>query len=527
MKIKFSAASILLVALVFLTASCGNTVNRSVSKGRMGEASTVERPDFLDSAGWFPYSGPTRLDQYEDVPFPSGLGIVTVLPIGSYLLASDSIGFMHAYSEKTGILIPLGKQTVEGDPSAMTADLKQFYVADSVGAVHAFPVSDNPGVLVRERVWSAHPGMIADWILAVPGYIVCVSAGGTICILSAFDGAVQSFRDLGTPLFGKPVAAGSVLVIARVEGLVALSTPNLEFLWSGDRAPFETPVLRTVRNQLAFQDLEGTFRVLDARTGTELYSLPSAKGSIAVGDGERWYIAGPNGGIGAYRITDGVPVWTVGAAAKGGTRSTGSALSPPRIVVEADHLFVANLDELESWNSKTGELIERTKIPSPVDGLYITPGRLYCRMRDGLFRVFGAGLISPFSPDPEGSVKPDPAVSELICKRLERYAESESSIQVAWRVYIPGSVPSPDYRFTVFRYEVQESGKKGFFLSPADRDPIFVGVFDATGSERRTNVGELGVDASFEYWMDKGTWYIAFGNLRGKEASEPLFLEIR
>ncbi|HRZ90703.1 MAG TPA: hypothetical protein P5117_14570 [Spirochaetia bacterium] len=116
---------------------------------------------------------------------------------------------------------------------------------------------------------------------------------------------------------------------------------------------------------------------------------------------------------------------------------------------------------------------------------------------------------------------------QRILSQLERYAEPQTAVRLAWRVYVPEAVPSPDNRFTVFRYEVGEAGKKTFSLRPDGQDRMLVAVFDATGEERHANVGELGVDASFEYWTEAGTWYVAVGNLRGQVPEAPVFLDIR
>jgi hypothetical protein len=172
-------------------------------------------------------------------------------------------------------------------------------------------------------------------------------------------------------------------------------------------------------------------------------------------------------------------------------------------------------------------LIERDKVPGPVDGLYISLGRLVCRMRDGTLRVYGPETVPPAFVDPERAVRPEPIVAQRILSQLERYAEPQTDVRLAWRVYVPGAVPSPDVRFTVFRFEVGEAGKKMFSLRSDGQDRLLVAVFDAAGAERHANVGELGVDASFEYWTETGTWYVAAGNLRGQAPAAPVFLDIR
>lgn len=521
----------ILVAAAVLSVSCGNTGNRN-SGARDAEAS-VERPSAADSSGWFPYSGPVRLDDHSDTALGDGRGFSDVLPVGPDLLVMDSFGKISLYSAELGRVLPWNGPVLEGVTTviaaAIAADSARIYVSEENGLVHAFP---SPGGYVPttepvKPLWSLHPGMVADWILAVPDSLVCASSDGKIAVLSASDGTIQAFRDLGITLVGKPAATGSVLVAARPQGLAALGIPELEFLWSGDRAPSATTVLRTVRQLLAFQDLSGTLRMLDTRTGTELYSVSGVQGSAVACDGERWYVAGPDGSLGAFGFSDGAPVWTAGAAAEVESPGARSNRYPPRVAVDSDRVYVVHSGGLESWNSRTGELIERREAPGPVDGLYITLGRLLCRMRDGTLRTYGPKTTPAVSPDPEGAIRPDPAVTQRILSRLERYAEPEISIRLAWRVYVPGAVPSPDYRFTVFRYEVGEAGKKTFSLRSEGQDRLLVAVFDAEGLERHANVGELGVDASFEYWTEAGTWYVAVGNLRGQVPAAPVFLDIR
>lgn len=519
----------ILSAVFLLSSSCGKDGKPSRVEEGLARNAEIERPTSREYSGWFPHSGPDRLDRYAEEEPGSGLAILEMWSIDSKLLIVDGGGRLYEYSGESGRWIPAGGYPENLNAVSAAADEKQLYILDQQGLVYAFPADKVRGNRdgLSEPAWAVHPGMDSDWVLAIPGGIACASSDGKLAVLSASDGNVQAFRDIGLPLTGKPVAAGSILAIPRLSGLAALSIPNLEFLWSGDRALSDPPVLRTIQNILAYQGSEGTWHILDARTGTELYSIPTVRGSTLAVDGERWYIAGPDGAVGAFRITDGVPVWTAGAVSEGKTRGPRAALSPPRIALESGRLFVARYPELESWNSETGELIERTEVPAPVDGLFLTPGRLHCRMRGGTVRTYGSGLISSGYPDPESPIRPDPSVSDMIRNLLARYAEPESAVRLAWRAYVPDSAPSPDYRFTVFQYSVQEAGKKTFSLSPAGPDPVFIGVFDAEGSERYTNVGELGVDPSFEFWMEPGTWYIAVGSLRGRELTDSVFLEIR
>ncbi|HOX12302.1 MAG TPA: PQQ-binding-like beta-propeller repeat protein [Spirochaetia bacterium] len=521
----------ILVASAVLSLSCGGAGNRISGVGE-AEAS-VERPGAADSSGWYPYPGPVRLDERSDVALEAGPGFSDVLSIGPDLLVRDSFGRLSLYSAELGRFLPWrGPDTERGTAAivvAIAADSARIYVSQEDGFVHAFPAPSGSGPETEpvKPLWSVHPGMVSDWILAVPERLVCAASDGKIAVLSASEGTVQAFRDLGLPLVGKPVAAGSVLAAARSVGLAALGLPDLEFLWSGDRAPSNLPVLRTVRNLLAFQDHEGILRMLDARTGTELYSISGVQGSALACDGERWYVAGPDDSLGAFGFSDGTPVWTAGAAAERVSLGAGMTRYLPRLAVDSERVYVVHSGGLESWNSRTGELIERSKVPGPVDGLFIAPGRLFCRMRDGTLRAYGPESTQADLLDPQGAIRPDPAVIQRILSQLERYAEPQTAVRLAWRVYVPEAVPSPDNRFTVFRYEVGEAGKKTFSLRPDGQDRMLVAVFDATGEERHANVGELGVDASFEYWTEAGTWYVAVGNLRGQVPEAPVFLDIR
>jgi len=85
-----------------------------------------------------------------------------------------------------------------------------------------------------------------------------------------------------------------------------------------------------------------------------------------------------------------------------------------------------------------------------------------------------------------------------------------------------------DAGFTVFRYNVTESGNRVFKAGTAEGGGgVIVAVYDSNGEERHVNIGELGVDRSFEQWMEPGVWYVAMGRLRGSEETAPAFLGIQ
>ncbi len=524
-KASAAAFRILLVAAALASASCGRT-------GGIGGAedpdAPVQRPNSEDRSGWFPHPGPDRLDLFTDYPIGSGAGFSDVLPIGRDLLVSDSVGNLHLYHGGLGGTDPWEKPEIKGPVVAVAADSSNLYAADPTGVVRAYPLilSSDAGAAIGTEAWAVSTGMVPDWILAGAGSLICVSSEGGITVLSAADGSLRARRDLGMPLTGKPAAIADVLVVARSAGIAGLGFPSLEFLWSGDRAPSDPSILWTARHMFAFQDREGTLRVLDSRTGEDLYGIPAGMGSAVACDGERWYIAGREGGPGAFGVRDGVPLWTAGSASGQDVDRGRLPGFSPRLAAGEGRLFLASPEGLESWDSGTGELVERVGIPGPLDGLYIAPGRLYCRMRDGTLRSIGAEF-PPAVPDLESPVRPEPAVAERIAGRLEHYSESGSPILLTWRPYVPGAVPSPDYRFTVFRYDVREAGKRSFALRSDGEERMLVAVFDAAGAERHSNVGELGVDDAFEYWTEAGTWYIVAGNLRGREPDSAVFLDIR
>lgn len=517
---------ILLFAAAFTSASCGRTEGTG---GAVDQDAAIQRPSPEDRSGWFPYPGPDRLDQYADAPVGSGAGISDVLPIGRDLLISDSTGKLFLYHGELREPDPWDNPKIKGPAAAVAMDSANVYVADPTGLIRAYSLiwDDEEDASIGTEAWAVSTATVPDWILAVTGNLVCVSSEGGITVLSAADGSLRTRRDLGVPIIGKPEAADEILLVARSAGIAALGIPSLEFLWSGDRAPLDPSILWTVHDMLAFQDRQGALRVLDSRTGAELYGIPAGRGSAVVCDGERWYIAGLEGGLGAYGVRDGVPQWTSGSAAvQDGARGRQPGIAP-RLAAGEGRLYLAGSEGLECWNSGTGELIERAWIPSPVDGLYITPGRLLCRMRDGTLRIIGASLPPPIVPDFEFPVRPEPAVADRIALRLEHYSESGSAIRLAWRPYIPRAAPSPDRRFTVFRYEVREAGNRSFVLRADGEERMLVAVFDASGTERYSNVSELGVDDAFEYWTEAGTWYVVVGNLRGRVSGSAVFLDIR
>lgn len=517
---------ILLCAAALASASCGRTEETG---GAEEPDAAIRRPKAEDRSGWFPYPGPDRLDQSADSPVGSGAGISDVLPIGRDLLIADSTGKLHLYHGELREPDPWENPKIKGTAAAVAMDSANVYVADPTGLIRAYSLilDEEADASIGTEAWAVSAGMVPDWILAGSGNLVCVSSEGAITVLSAADGSLRTRRDLGVPLIGKPAAAAGILVVARSAGIAALGIPSLEFLWSGDRAPSDPSSLWTVHHMLAFQDREGALRVLDSRTGAELYGVPAGRGSAVACDGERWYIAGREGGLGAYGVRDGVPRWTSGSASvQDGDRERLPGFAP-RLAAGEGRLYLAGSEGLESWNSETGELIERAGIPGPADGLYLAPGRLVCRMRDGTLRSIGAAISPPLVPDLESPVRPEPAVAERIAVRLEHYSESGSAIRLAWRPYIPGAAPSPDHRFTVFRYEVREAGTRSFVLRADGTESMLVAVFDVSGAERYSNVGELGVDDAFEYWTEAGTWYVAAGNLRGRESGGAVFLDIR
>lgn len=525
-KASAAAFRILLVAAALASASCGRTGGTG---GAEDPDAPVQRPNSEDRSGWFPHPGPDRLDLFTDYPIGSGAGFSDVLPIGRDLLVSDSVGNLHLYHGRLGETDPWEKPEIEGPLVAVAADSSNLYAADPTGVVRAYPLilSSDAGAAIGTEAWAASTGMVPDWILAGAGSLICVSSEGGITVLSAADGSLRARRDLGMPLTGKPAAIADVLVVARSAGIAGLGIPSLEFLWSGDRAPSDPSILWTVLHMFAFQDREGTLRVQDSRTGEELYGIPAGMGSAVACDGERWYIAGREGGPGAFGVRDGVPLWTAGTASGQGADRSHLSEFAPRLAAGEGRLFLASPEGLESWDSGTGELVERVGIPGPVDGLYILSGRLLCRMRDGTLRSIGSAFPPPVGTDLESPVRPEPAVADRIAVRLEHYSESGSPIRLAWRPYVPGAVPSPDYRYTVFRYDVREAGRRTFALRSEGTEGMLVAVFDASGAERYSNVGELGVDESFEYWTEAGTWYVAAGTLRGREPGAAVFLDIR
>lgn len=517
----------LLWGAVLIFPSCGRTGDPLGARGPDTPPTEVVRPRGSDDSGWFPVSGPERLAEYEDRFLPSGAGFRDLRTAGPGLLILDNAGGLYTVPANNGDLGLFVLPAQETALSAMAAGTAGIYLADDSGTIRSFvPTQDfgrNGGAW--GEAWSAAPGFRPDWLMDADGSLICASGEGGIAVLAAGDGAVQAFRDLGFPFSGKPVVAGDVLAIPRANGIVALRIPSLEFLWSGTRIPADSAPLRAVGTILAFQDRTGPVYVVDARTGTELYSLPADTDSSVACDGDRWYVAGSDGRLGAFRLSDGVPVWTAGAAGE-----APEAMAPrvrTRLAVDDSRLYLASAVGLESWSSGTGERIDQVRMDGEMDGLYLTPGRLYVRFRGGTLRIYGGGTETGSYPDLDSRVRPSLDVVERISLRLEAYAEPGAPVDAAWRTYISGAVPSLDYRFTIFRYESREAGTRIFSQRSDSADRILVAVFDADGEERHSNVGELGVDASFEYWLEAGTWYVAAGRLRGSEPAGPVFLEIR
>ncbi len=518
-----------LIAVLVLGSSCGRGGGPGGAEPREGPESAVERPEFSDSSGWFPSRGPERLDERRDLTLGNGAGFRDLLAIGADLLVLDGAGRLFTVSGEYPYFLPWRQAAGGSGFTAMTADTAFAYVADESGTVRAFPLPPGSGSALRPdpEAWASSPGFVPDWISGVSGSVVCASSAGRIAVLSASDGTVRSVLDLGTALAGKPAVAGTVLAVPKASGLTALKLPGLEFLWSLDRPLSDSALLRTVRRKLAFQDREGYLRIHDALTGEELYSVPAGKDSAVACDGERWYVAGPDGSLGSFGVSDGVPVWTAGAAGGGGTAVAGTSRFIPRLAVEEGRLFLAGPRGLEAWDSGAGDLRERVPFPGWADGLYAAPGRLYVRLRDGILHLYGNGGAEYPGLDLEAPVRPDPAIAERISARLEKYSEPGLPFRPAWRPYVPDAVPSPDSRFTVFRYEVTEPGNRVFSLIPNGPDRILVVLFDSSGEERHSNVGELGVDASFGQWLEAGIWYVAAGILRGSPPQAPVFLRIR
>ncbi len=525
-KVSRALLGMVLGASVLFVQSCGRE-GKARGSTDSGTAPAVLRPRTADDSGWFGVSGPERLDGSEDLFLPSGAGIRDLRTAGRDLLVLDTAGRLYKVTEGPGAQDVLAEPERGERISAMESGPAGLVLAEESGSVRAyFPSTDSgqgrgPGA----ESWSSTPGFRSDWVLDAEGSFVCVASDGRIAVLSASDGAVQAFRDLGYPFTGKPAVAGDVLAIPRDSGIVALAIPSLEFLWSGTRIPAGSAPFRTVDSLLAFQDRDGPVQVVEARKGTELYSVPAEKDSSLACDGDRWYVAGPDGRLGAFRVSDGVPVWTAGSAGADPNRER--PLLRARLALDDSRLYLAGAEGLESWNSGTGERIERVRVDGEVDGLYLTPGRLHIRLRDGSLRTYGGKSEGGSYPNLDALIRPIPGVEERIARRLEAYAEPGTPVEIAWRTLIPGAVPSPDYRFTIFRYEVGEAGTRSFSQRSDGADRILVAVFDANGEERHSNVGELGVDLSFEYWLEAGIWYIAAGRLRGSELSGPVFLDIR
>jgi len=526
-----SAAGIaaLLLMVLALGSSCGRGGIPGEAMPPGGPESARVRPDISDSSGWFPSRGPERLEEHQDLPLGNGAGFRDVQVIGTELFVLDSAGRLFTVSGDYPYFLPWREAAGGYGLTAMTADKAFAYILDENGTVRAFPLPSAFGSVFRPdpETWASSPGFIPDWILCVSGSVVCASSVGRIAVLSASDGTVRSDLDLGVPLAGKPAVAGTVLVLPRTSGLTALKLPDLEFLWSLDRPPSNSALLRTARRMLAFQDREGYLKVLDAETGAELYAVPAGENSAVACDGERWYIAGSDGSLGSFGVSDGVPVWTAGAARGGAEAVPGSSRFIPRLAVEEGRLFLAGPAGLEAWDSGAGDLQERVPLSGWVDGLYVATGRLFVRLRDGTLRLCGNGRAASEGLDMEAPVRPDSATAERIAARLEKYAEPGISPSLAWRAYVPEAVASPDYRFTVFRYEVREAGNRSFSLLPDGPARILVALFDSSGEERHSNIGELGVDPSFEQWLEAGVWYVAAGRLRGAAPAVPVFLRIR
>ena len=513
--------------ILILTVSCGKDRGGSGSAADPNAKGTL--PVASDSSGWFASRGPERLEDFRDLSIGSDAGFTDVQAAGSDLWILSNGGAVYRAHSGSADPVFFPGLSEDSRARAFAAEASAVFVSEEGGAVHAFrpPQGTGEEEIGGSRVWSSMPGFVPDWLLAVDGYLVCSSSNGMIGVLSASDGSVVAFLDLGISLAARPAAAGTVLVVPKIAGLAALRLPKLEFLWSGLTAPAAGGQLRTIKDSLAFQDSEGPLRVLEAETGKERYMLPAGKGAAAACDGERWYIAGAEGSLGAFSFSDGVPIWTAGSSRVEKSTKTEASRFQPRIAAGEGRLYLAGAEGLEAWDSQTGELLERSPSPSWVDGLYMIPGQLYARLRGGVLRLYGRDEMPSAGPDLETRVRPEPKAAERIASRLEKYAEPGTPVSVAWRAYVSEAAPSPDSRFTVFLLEVREAGKRVFTLRPDDAEKLLVSVFDSNGEERNSNVGELGVDVSFEQWLEQGTWYVATGPLRGIRYTDHVFLEIR
>jgi hypothetical protein len=408
---------------------------------------------------------------------------------------------------------------------AIAVNGDELFVAEEGGGVRAFRYTEGQSLI---DLWQASLGFPVDQLLtAGTEHVVCISQAGKIAVLSALDGASKSFLDLRESLTGRSSVAGVTLLVSKAAGVTAFNIPNLQFLWTNDSPPSPGKSICTCNGILVFEDDKGLFHILDAATGKERYSL-SAMGGQAASDGERLYLSGRDGNLGAYNLMDGVPIWTTGASSPASSTIPGESIEAPRLAITKGRVYLAGPSALEIWNSVSGELIDRVPLSSRTDGIAVLSGVLCILARGSGPYCFGP---CPDAADPlsiEAFTRPDAEVIQRITTALEKYSDPNGSVpKLAWRAYVQEAVLVEGADFTIFRYDVKEAGSHSFRALSTEGEGALIALFDSNGEERHVNVGELGVDKTFKQWQEAGGWYVALGHLRGSQGTLPAFLEIQ